>query len=77
MKKVKGIVKTTFAVIGAMGVAYEFTCLIMAKISPKTLGKFMAWFGANRLKAFNLYDDLYDDDSDFAKGCKEGEENIF
>ena len=77
MKKVKGIVKTTFAVIGAMEVAYEFTCVIMAKISPKTFGKFMAWLGSTRLKALNLYDDLYDDDSDFAKGCKESEENIF
>ena len=76
MKKVWNVAKHVFMVCGLLEIAYELICLIMAKISPKTYGRIMTYVGSCRLKAQGLYDDLYDDNSDFAKGCEEAE-NLF
>ena len=73
MKKVWNVAKSVFMVCGLLEIAYELICLIMAKISPKTYGRMAAFLGSYRLKAYGLYDDLYDNNSDLVKGCEEAE----
>lgn len=76
MKKVWNVAKHVFMVRGLLEIVCELICLIMAKISPKTYGRIMTYIGSCKLKAQGLYDDLYDANSDFAKGCKEAK-NLF
>lgn len=73
MKKVWNVAKSVFMVCGLLEIAYELICLIMAKISPKTYGRMATVLGSYRLKTYGLYDDLYDDNSDLAKGCAEAD----